>query len=734
MSERRPDKSKRGEEPSQMELVQSEPLTVKEVAGASVAVNLKTPVWFAEQIGRIEKPLAELLKLAKAGWGNAQTPLPKAKSGFDHSPSRGDKRPLAPRTRVLKNQHLSSRAPALFGNSPGSSQRIKGTPPAPFIEEKGKIKTAKAPSAVPALGLPLDTESQEEKALGLNRASHSGDGTPVAAPASPGLEQAIPLPEPSGAATKTVQEGTQSKARQGQRDQDRLAKKIGEQVGDNAPDEEPSRSKLLDAIKSSEGNAADAAGLSLGGPIYAAAKEFRETFLKLDEDSFMGRATQKIGGKVLEKTGIKAKVVDPFKRGLGVLEKKTGLDRLLDWVGPSAEKPETESDQLKRLLRELVDTKDGKDAGLNGKVLERDHKGRYLTKAERAKGGEKSKPWKTDPAGKLVQAALASEDRGDDKAQGEILGQLASLNQAQKSGTEDIVRAIKKGGGGGGLFDLLDGGNGVGTKKKGRVGTKGVLGAGVEPQGRLGKIKAGLGTGVEKVGAGAAKAGRFLKSAKGAGLVGAVLSAGMLGMEAYDQYQALDAQGASGEQKGESMGGTLAKGVGGLAGAAGGAATGAAIGSIVPVVGTALGGLIGGALGYYGGEAAAEFLGLDKLGEGIGRLIGGWFDSEKDNPPPGGAERTKEGGLFSGWFSTPDTAPQVSPPKVAVAPQALPSPVTARQIADKAGGSGRETYKEVNNHTREKVTTYKEREPSLLDRVPGNFSDSSLRGVGEGLL
>jgi len=722
MSERRPDKSKRGEEPSQMELVQSEPLTVKEVAGASVAVNLKTPVWFAEQIGRIEKPLAALVKLAKAGWGTAQTPLPKAQSGVDHSPSRGDKRPLAPRPRVLKNQHLSSRAPVLFGNSPGSSQRIKRTPPAPSIEEKGTIKTAKASSAVPTLGLPLDTENLGGKALGLNR---TGVGTPVAAPASPGLEQAIPLPEPSGAATKTVQEGTQSKARQGQRDQDRLAKKIGEQVGDNAPDEELGRSKLLDAIKSSEGNAADAAGLSLGGPIYAAAKEFRETFLKLDEDSFMGRATQKIGGKVLEKTGIKAKVVDPFKRGLGVLEKKTGLDKLLDWVGPSAEKPETESDQLKRLLEEQAGSRETKGNGPN-----RDHKGRYLTKAERAKREEKSKPWQTDPAGKMVQAALASEDRGDDKTQGEILGQLESLNQAQKSGTEDIVRAIQKGGGGGGLFDSLGGGTG----EKGRSGTKGILGAGVKPQGRLGKIKAGLGIGVEKVGAGAAKAGGFLKSAKGAGLVGAVLSAGMLGMEAYDQYQTLAAQGASGEQKGEAMGGTLAKGAGGLAGAAGGAATGAALGSIVPVVGTALGGLIGGALGYYGGEAATEFLGLDKLGEGIGRLIGGWFDSEKDNPPSGVAEKTKAGGLLSGWFSTPETPPQGSPPKVAVAPQVLPSPVTARQVADKAGGSGRETYKEFNNHTREKVTTYKEREPSLLDRVPGNFSDSSLRGVGEGLL
>lgn len=106
------------------------------------------------------------------------------------------------------------------------------------------------------------------------------------------------------------------------------------------------------------------------------------------------------------------------------------------------------------------------------------------------------------------------------------------------------------------------------------------------------------------------------KVAKGAGIVGAVTTAGLA---AYNYSQAESDQ----ERKasvGEGVGGVA----GSLAGAKVGALAGGAIGSFVPVVGTAAGAAVGGVIGAAAGAFA---------GTSLGNKVAGWFSGPEDLIP-----------------------------------------------------------------------------------------------------
>jgi hypothetical protein len=109
------------------------------------------------------------------------------------------------------------------------------------------------------------------------------------------------------------------------------------------------------------------------------------------------------------------------------------------------------------------------------------------------------------------------------------------------------------------------------------------------------------------------KGGRFGKIGnvvKGAGAVGAILSAGMLASDLSDISERQQEGKLTAEEATTERGGAVGGAAGGMGGAVAGAAAGAAIGSVVPVVGTIIGGLIGGAIGGWlgreGGKAVGE--------------------------------------------------------------------------------------------------------------------------------
>ena len=96
------------------------------------------------------------------------------------------------------------------------------------------------------------------------------------------------------------------------------------------------------------------------------------------------------------------------------------------------------------------------------------------------------------------------------------------------------------------------------------------------------------------------------KLAKGAGVAGAVISAGMLVSDLSDISEEEKQGTITQAQAKEKKGGAVGSAGGGALGAWGGAAAGAAIGSVVPGVGTVIGGVVGGALGAWGGSWAGE--------------------------------------------------------------------------------------------------------------------------------
>jgi hypothetical protein len=100
------------------------------------------------------------------------------------------------------------------------------------------------------------------------------------------------------------------------------------------------------------------------------------------------------------------------------------------------------------------------------------------------------------------------------------------------------------------------------------------------------------------------------KLVRGAGAVGAVVSAGMLVSDLSDISEDEKSGKITAAEAKEQKGGAVGGAVGGAGGAMAGAAAGAAIGSVVPIIGTAIGGIIGGIAGAYvgrkGGEAAGK--------------------------------------------------------------------------------------------------------------------------------
>lgn len=151
---------------------------------------------------------------------------------------------------------------------------------------------------------------------------------------------------------------------------------------------------------------------------------------------------------------------------------------------------------------------------------------------------------------------------------------------------------------------------------------------------RGGMAGLGAGGGVNKGKDGRARdsKGRFTKApaasrglrsvgnvARGAGALGAVVSAGML-VSDLSSIKKQEADGdLSKEEAKKARGGAVGGAAGGAGGALGGAAAGAALGSVVPVIGTVVGGLVGAAVGGWlgrkGGQAIGEAVTDTKPGE-----------------------------------------------------------------------------------------------------------------------
>jgi hypothetical protein len=114
--------------------------------------------------------------------------------------------------------------------------------------------------------------------------------------------------------------------------------------------------------------------------------------------------------------------------------------------------------------------------------------------------------------------------------------------------------------------------------------------------------------GVDVDGDGKKKGKGLGKLVKGAGVVGAVVGAGMLYSDITDINQQEKDGKITAAQANEQKGGAY----GGTGGAMAGAMAGAALGSVVPVIGTAIGGIVGGIVGGYVGK---------KSGEAVGRSV-----------------------------------------------------------------------------------------------------------------
>lgn len=115
-------------------------------------------------------------------------------------------------------------------------------------------------------------------------------------------------------------------------------------------------------------------------------------------------------------------------------------------------------------------------------------------------------------------------------------------------------------------------------------------------------------------------------------IVGALMSAGLLGKELYD----ISGNDQSKDTKTKQVGSAVGSTVGGLGGALGGAAAGAAVGSVVPVVGTLVGGIVGAVLGGIGG---------DKLGGILGDKFGDWVNDLRDSGVADRMSRTWDVGV-----------------------------------------------------------------------------------------
>ena len=156
-------------------------------------------------------------------------------------------------------------------------------------------------------------------------------------------------------------------------------------------------------------------------------------------------------------------------------------------------------------------------------------------------------------------------------------GQLGSKEKPM------YVIVVGGGAGAGGLEDLLDRKNKTGSNS-------------------LEKVKSG----------GSARGA--LKGIKGAGIVGALAGAAMLGGDLMSISDRLKNKEITEAEASKERGGAVGETGGGLAGGLAGAAAGAAIGSVVPVIGTAIGGIVGGMIGGFGGGALGKMIGEGIMG------------------------------------------------------------------------------------------------------------------------
>ena len=191
------------------------------------------------------------------------------------------------------------------------------------------------------------------------------------------------------------------------------------------------------------------------------------------------------------------------------------------------------------------------------------------------------------------QIKAASENHSESQER------LSEVIDTLEDGFESVSSSVTSasGGRGGGLLDLLGGGDGSAKGGSGRAG-------------RLGRAARGVGGRM----AGAAKG----FGAKALGPLAALAAGGMAWNSTRNEL-------AEREDLDESQKSTIATstgigaGGGALGGALAGGAAGAAIGSAVPVVGTAIGGIlgsiVGGIAGAWGGEKVGRSVGEKLAGE-----------------------------------------------------------------------------------------------------------------------
>ena len=218
---------------------------------------------------------------------------------------------------------------------------------------------------------------------------------------------------------------------------------------------------------------------------------------------------------------------------------------------------------------------------------------------------------------------------GAEKAKQVITGGLAEAfkkTSVGQLGTKlNPMYVIIVGSGPGGLGDLLDGkGKSASATRASRINRvrrgREIQAAGGGLRGSLKVYSAETLNAVKQLPGSIKSAGSGLQTAikgasvatKAAGIVGSVVSIGMLFSDIAGINKKEKAGEITKEEASKQKGGAVGEGVGGLAGAAGGAALGAAMGSVVPVIGTAIGGIVGSIIGGFGGGWAGK-----KAGEAV---------------------------------------------------------------------------------------------------------------------
>ena len=269
---------------------------------------------------------------------------------------------------------------------------------------------------------------------------------------------------------------------------------------------------------------------------------------------------------VLGKADKRFGIKEKAEKALVKVEKVKGVGKLLDILEGKGKKDKKESDGKGKARN-----KEGKFIGANNKTP---------SVKNIVKSGRPSRD-------KKAQSIVLNESREDTNKK------LDTISDGQDDGFKSVVKAISG----------IDTGSGLG-------GGGGLLGGKGKGKGLLGKGK-----------------GLLKGGGKALGIVGAVISAGLIINESIDAVKQLP-EGAGTKEQGGVVGKVVGKEAGGLGGAAAGAAAGAAIGSIVPVFGTIIGGALGGAAGYFAGDKIGELMGLESVGETVGKFFGGMFEED----------------------------------------------------------------------------------------------------------